>query len=72
MSVTVETTKLVVEHLQSIFPNAESRRSYLSTLEAKTDLGSMWEKIGKQGIQKLVEQLDGQFGSSGSLPESAG
>ena len=34
--------------------------------QAKTDLGKRWENFSKQEIVKLMEQLDGQFGSSGS------
>jgi hypothetical protein len=40
--------------------------------KAKADLGNRWETLGKQESQKLAEQLDGQFGSSGSTQESAG
>ena len=33
MSIAVETTKLIVEHLKGIFPEVESRRSYVPVLD---------------------------------------
>ena len=42
MSVTIETAKLMVEHLKNIVPDAEVRRSYVPVLEPE-DL----EEIGK-------------------------
>ena len=40
--------------------------------QAKKNLGKRWENFSKKEAQKLLDQLDGQFDSSGSTPESAG
>jgi hypothetical protein len=68
MNITVETTKLIVEHLQSIFPDAECKRSYLPVLEPEelndkivlcvAPVGGEAEKFNQGGTQKIDLAID--------------
>ena len=66
MSITVETVKLVVEYLQSIFPNAESRRSYLSTLEPDE-----LDEIGKPVLLVAPVDRDAEKYNQGGLQKNS-
>ena len=66
MSITVETTKLIVEYLQSIFPNAESRRSYLSTLEPDE-----LDEIGKPVFLVAPVDRDAEKYNQGGLQKNS-
>jgi len=70
MNITVETTKLILEHLQSTFPAVECRRSYLPVLEPEeldeigkpvlcvTPFEREAERYTQGGMQKISLAID--------------
>ena len=65
MNITVETTKLIVEHLKEIFPDVESRRSYVPECDPNE-----LEEIGKTILNVFPIDRDAERYTQGGMQKN--
>ena len=66
MSIAVATTKLIVEHLQSIVPDAECRRSYMPVVEP-----SALDEIGKTTLCVTPVEREADVYTQGGIQKNS-
>jgi hypothetical protein len=66
MSIAVEVTKLMVEHLQSIVPDAECRRSYLPMLDPQE-----LDEIGKTVLCVVPFEREAEHYTQGGMQKNS-